>query len=86
MQASVRDFKAHLSSYLHQVEAGEEVVITSHERPVAKLVPMKLESSVSFERERDQYIAELEALAAEIPQCGEPLSKLLIKERRAARY
>ena len=31
--------KAHLSELLNTVEAGEEVLITRHGRPVAKLVP-----------------------------------------------
>jgi prevent-host-death family protein len=32
--------KTHLSELLDRVEAGEELVITRHGRPVAKLVPM----------------------------------------------
>lgn len=31
--------KAHLSELLNTVEAGEEVLITRHGRPVAKVVP-----------------------------------------------
>lgn len=31
--------KTHLSALLEQVERGEQVVITKHGRPVAKLVP-----------------------------------------------
>jgi prevent-host-death family protein len=36
---SVAVLKQQLSSYLHQVEAGEEVVVTAHHRPVARVVP-----------------------------------------------
>ncbi len=32
--------KAHLSELLRQVEAGQEVVITRHGRPVAQLSPV----------------------------------------------
>lgn len=32
--------KTHLSELLARVEAGEEVTITKHGRPVARLVPM----------------------------------------------
>lgn len=39
MKISVRELKNHLSEYLRRVEAGEEVVVTSHKRVVAKLVP-----------------------------------------------
>ena len=31
--------KTHLSTLLEQVEKGEQVIITKHGRPVAKLVP-----------------------------------------------
>lgn len=39
MKISVRELKSHLSEYLRRVEAGEEVLVTSHKRIVAKLVP-----------------------------------------------
>lgn len=37
MEASVRELKTHLSEYLRQVAAGQEVVVTSHGKPVARL-------------------------------------------------
>lgn len=37
MEVSVRELKAHLSVYLRRVAAGEEVVVTSHGKPVARL-------------------------------------------------
>lgn len=33
------DAKTHFSSLLEQVERGEQIIITKHGRPVAKLVP-----------------------------------------------
>jgi len=38
MKASVRDLKARLSRYLKRAGAGEDVVITSRGRPVARLL------------------------------------------------
>ena len=38
---SVAALKNQLSAYLHAVQEGEEVCITSHSRPVARLVPDK---------------------------------------------
>jgi prevent-host-death family protein len=38
MKASVRDLKAQLSQYLERARAGEDVVITSRGRPVARLL------------------------------------------------
>ena len=40
MQISVTDAKAQLTALLHLAEAGEQVVLTRHGHPVARLVPM----------------------------------------------
>ena len=37
--------KTHLSARLEKVEAGEEITITKHGAPVAKLLPVKKEAS-----------------------------------------
>lgn len=37
--APVVEVKSHFSAFLAAVEAGEEIVITRHGRPVAHLVP-----------------------------------------------
>jgi len=39
MEISVRELKSRLSEYLRRVAAGEEVVVTSHGKAVARLVP-----------------------------------------------
>lgn len=38
MEVSVREFKSHLSSYLARVRDGEELVVTSHKHPVARVI------------------------------------------------
>jgi len=38
MQISVRELKSRLSEYLRKAATGEEVVVTSHGRAVARLV------------------------------------------------
>lgn len=40
MQVSIRELKDHLSAYIHRVQSGEIVVISSHRVPVARLVPI----------------------------------------------
>lgn len=35
--------KTHLSEYVARAEAGEEVIITRHNKPVAKIVPLAAE-------------------------------------------
>lgn len=37
LEVSVRELKDHLSEYLRRAAAGEEIVVTSHARPVARL-------------------------------------------------
>jgi prevent-host-death family protein len=39
MEVSVREIKNRLSEYLRRVQAGEEIVITSRGRPIARLAP-----------------------------------------------
>jgi len=36
---NVAVLKQELSSYLHMAEEGEEIVVTAHRRPVARVVP-----------------------------------------------
>lgn len=39
--AGIADLKARLSSYLHQVKGGNEVLVTDRGVPVARLVPVE---------------------------------------------
>src|SRR5687767_1374937 len=36
----VADLKARLSEHLNRVKTGEEIIITEHGRPIARLVPL----------------------------------------------
>jgi prevent-host-death family protein len=40
-QVSVRDLKTHLSEWLARVQAGEEVEVTSHRKPIARITAVK---------------------------------------------
>ena len=42
MEISVRELKSRLSEYLRKVAAGDEVVVTSHGKEVARLIPPRL--------------------------------------------
>jgi prevent-host-death family protein len=42
--------KSHFSELLERVEKGEEVTITKHGRPVARLVPIRRESTIEERR------------------------------------
>jgi prevent-host-death family protein len=44
MEISVRDLKSRLSETLRRVAAGEEIVVTSHGKAVARLLPPRSRS------------------------------------------
>lgn len=39
--------KTHLSEYVARAEAGEEVIITRHNKPVAKIVPLTAQQAAA---------------------------------------
>jgi prevent-host-death family protein len=52
------DAKAHFSQLLSRAEAGEEITISRHGAPVAKLVPVRVKLMVAERRARRQaYVA-----------------------------
>ncbi|HEY7296680.1 MAG TPA: type II toxin-antitoxin system prevent-host-death family antitoxin [Xanthobacteraceae bacterium] len=64
--------KAHLSELLDRVETGEEVVITRHGRPVAR---------ITAERQPKQPVRSLAAFRARMPRLRKP-SAVLLREMR----
>lgn len=64
--------KTHLSELLEKVEAGEEITITEHGAPVAKLVPIKKEVRAD---ERHAAVGRIQTLAV-----GLRLSRLKVKD------
>lgn len=46
MDVGIRELRAALSRYVARVKAGEEIVVTEHGRPVARLVPMDGERKI----------------------------------------
>ena len=49
--AGVADLKARLSEYLARVKSGEEVLVTDRGKPIARLVPVGVETVVDDEAE-----------------------------------
>lgn len=79
-QASVGAFEAknRFSELLERVNHGAEVVITKHDRPVAKLVPM----SAPGADERKKTTAELRALSKRYSLKGLSVRDLIDEGRR----
>lgn len=65
--------KTHFSELVARAEQGEEVIITRHNKPVAKLVPIS-EVSQELVARRRQILEELQAIGRGIEQRGGPLS------------
>jgi len=51
--------KTHFSELLEKVESGEQITITRHGTPVARLVPVKEMSTVKERRDAIERIAKL---------------------------
>ena len=83
MTTSVRELKDHLSKYLRRVQRGEEVVITSHRRPIAKLVPLSGDETDDYQ----SFFDGLQDLHAQLngEVKGTPLSQSVIEMREADR-
>lgn len=71
--------KTHLSELLEKVEAGQEVTITKHGNPIAKLVPIRKEASVD---ERLAAIQRIQKLASGLSLGGLKVKDLISEGRR----
>jgi prevent-host-death family protein len=71
--------KTHLSELLEKVEAGEEITITKHGAPVAKLVPVKKQAS---SEERAAAIRRIQKLASGLSLKGLKIKDLISEGRR----
>jgi prevent-host-death family protein len=71
--------KTHLSELVARAERGEEVVITRHNKPVAKLVPIA-EVSPELVARRRQIAAEMQAIGREMAARGGPVTREEILE------
>jgi prevent-host-death family protein len=68
--------KAHLSELLDKIEAGQEVVITRHGRPVAQMSPL---------RRPKQPLRSLASFRAKMPRLRKSSATLLRELRDAGR-
>ncbi|MGL6279200.1 MAG: type II toxin-antitoxin system Phd/YefM family antitoxin [Gaiella sp.] len=84
MDVGIRELRAHLGRYVEQVKGGEEIVVTEHGRPVARIVPL------NGERKIDRLIREGVVRPAPRPKGPRPepldipgvsLSEIVIEQR-----
>jgi len=76
IQTNVREAKAKLSSYLSQVEQGEEVMIVRRGKPVAILKAV----------EQTAHLPSMKAFREKIRVKGPSASETIIRMREESRY
>ncbi len=65
--------KTHLSELIARAERGEEVIITRHNKPVAKLVPIN-EVPADLVARRRRALAELQDIGRRMVERGGPIT------------
>jgi prevent-host-death family protein len=81
--------KTHLSEYVARAEAGEEVIIMRHNKPVAKIVPIEpqRDSKPRFDPEqRRKAIEQVEKLRAQFKAAGVSISGAEFAQWRREEY
>ena len=54
------DAKTHFSELLERVESGEEITITKHGAPVARMIPVKKQSSLEERRQAIERLLKMQ--------------------------
>lgn len=87
MYASIRAVKDRFSEFVRLARRGEEIIVTSHDKPVAKLMSVSSED-VERTTSRQALLDELEELRRSLTdrRSGPPLSQTVIDLRKEARY
>jgi len=78
---NIATLKEKLSQYLREVEDGEEVVVTSHKRPVARIVPVL--SPVERPKEPSRPVSDLRQLKGIKSRKSASAVRELLKDRRS---
>jgi len=73
------DAKTHFSELLEKVEGGEEITITRHGTPVARLVPVRKRHTAA---ERAEAIARIRELSRGLSLGGVRIRDLIAEGRR----
>ncbi len=78
-QVSAYQAKTHLSKLLDRVESGEEITITRHGKPVARMMPVREEERQGVA----EAIADLKNFRIEKPFTGDEIVEHIHEERRS---
>lgn len=84
----VRELKNHLSGYLDRVKAGEEITITEHGRPIARLTSVSADVETRTALIEAGIIRPAQVARRRLPSKrikispGDPISDLVAQQRR----
>lgn len=76
-KAQVNQVREHLAKYISDAEKGEEIIITKHGKPVARLAPVKKENP---------KFPDLKEHRESLTVRGKSLSKTVTESRKKERY
>ena len=76
-KVQVNEVREKLAKYLSQAEQGEEIIITKHSKPIAKLMPV--------ESKRSEF-PDLSEFREKIAVRGKSMSEEVSEMRREERY
>lgn len=92
VEVGVRELRAKLSSWLDLVQAGDEVIVTEHGKPVARLSAIGAQSRLAELIAQGRVTLPSEPKTAidrsKVPKMppGVSLADIVIEERRKSRY
>lgn len=73
----VNEVREHLAKYLTEAEHGEEIVITRHAKPIARLT--------AYEEQKSDF-PDLTEFRESLDVKGKPMSEIVIEMRRNDKY
>lgn len=87
MYTSIKHLKDNLSEYVHRAQEGEEIIITSHKQPVAKLIPI-IKSETKLADKHNQLMIDIGSLLEKQKKSKtkHAMSQFVVKMRQQERY
>jgi len=76
-KVQVNQVREQLAKYLAEAEHGEEIIITKHSKPVARLV--------AYEEKKPKF-PDMSEFRKQFKVKGKPLSEIVIEMRREERF
>lgn len=76
-KVQVNEVREKLAKYLSEAEQGEEIIITKHSKPIARLMPVESKKS---------EFPDLSEFREKMTVKGKPMSETVTKMRKEERY